>query len=51
MILFGKFVRHASRRGRGGQKVLFFADTLRYMVLHRSNQGRAAILAVPHIAW
>jgi len=51
MILFGKFVRDAPRQGRGGRKVLFFADTLRYMVLHRSNQGRTAILAVPHFTW
>jgi len=51
MILFGKFVRQASRRGCGGRKVLFFADTLRYMVLRRSNQGRAPILAVPHFDW
>jgi hypothetical protein len=30
--------------------VLFFADTLRYMLLHRSNQGPGPILANPYIA-
>lgn len=50
MILFGKFVPGAPRRSREGEKVLFFADTLRYMVVRRSIQGRASILAVPHFA-
>jgi hypothetical protein len=51
MILFGKFVRCAPRRGCRGRKVLFFADILRCVVLHRSNQGPAPILAVPHFGW
>jgi hypothetical protein len=31
--------------------MLFFADTLRYMVLRRSIRGLAPILAVPYFDW